>query len=171
MTQQQYDNAEEELISRLQLMRERECGHVEAILVDGNEVVNLLDDPVEKTTSTERERVKDEYRIYCNVVKPIKYGPCSYTGSTLKLRSIQMGKVATKGDDIIASHPFVPCNLATYIMDDGRFNLVSFLQLQQAVFPTLYKLEVCLSSIRTNEVGCEHFLVQRAMYPAQDEHD
>ena len=37
------------------------------------------------------------------------------------------------------------------------FELVSFSDLQKHVFPTLYKLAVCFSSIRSNEVGCERF--------------
>ena len=157
MTEAQYDSAEEELIGRLQLMRERECGHVEAVLLGSDVEVDSLDDPVVKSVSSERERAKDEYRIYCNLVKPVKYGPRTYDGTTLMLGSIQMGKVATKGDDIHESPPFVSCNLATFIMDYGRFDLVGFLKLQQVVFPTIYKLAVCLSSIRTNEVGCKRF--------------
>jgi hAT family C-terminal dimerisation region len=70
---------------------------------------------------------------------------------------IIMGKVAQKGDDIRANPPFVSCNLADFILEDGRFNLLGFMELQQDAFPTLYKLTVCLSSIRTNEVGCERF--------------
>lgn len=70
---------------------------------------------------------------------------------------IRMGKVLTRGEDIKALPPFVTCNLADFIGDDGRFNLVEFLKLQQIFFPILYKLAVCLASIRTNEVGCERF--------------
>lgn len=65
--------------------------------------------------------------------------------------------VGTRGDDIKVSGNFVTCNLADFISSDGRFNLVSFLDLQKGVFPTLFKLAVCLSSIRSNEVGCERF--------------
>jgi hypothetical protein len=34
-------------------------------------------------------------------------------------RPIEMGKVGTRGDDIRASPPFVTCNLADFIADDG----------------------------------------------------
>jgi hypothetical protein len=65
--------------------------------------------------------------------------------------------VLERGEDIKASPPFITCNLADYISDEGHFDLVTFLQLQEKVFPTLYKLAVCLAAIRTNEVGCERF--------------
>ena len=70
---------------------------------------------------------------------------------------ITMGKVVTKGDDIRSNPPFVNCNLADFIASDGRFDLLGFMELQKNAFPTLYKLSVCLASIRTNEVGCERF--------------
>ena len=41
---------------------------------------------------------------------------------------IEMGMVSTRGDDIRAHPPFVPCNLADFIGDDGRFDLFGFLQ-------------------------------------------
>ena len=110
-----------------------------------------------RSLSSECERARDEFRIYCNIVKPMKHSPKSYIGTTLKLGTIVMGKVGERGEDIKASAPFITCNLADYIGDDGCFDLVSFLQLQQKVFPTIYKLSVCLASIRTNEVGCERF--------------
>jgi hAT family C-terminal dimerisation region len=157
MTQTQYQHAETELIRRLTSMREREGGHVTSVVSSGDEVEDPLDDPVEKSLSTFREKALDEFRTYCNVVKKRRYVPKAYAGETLRIGSIQMGKVAMKGDDIKASHPFVTCNLSDYIRDDGRFDLVSFLELQKDCFPTLFKLAVCLASIRTNEVGCEHF--------------
>jgi hAT family C-terminal dimerisation region len=68
-----------------------------------------------------------------------------------------MGKVKTRGPDVVGNPPFVTCNYADFIGDDGRFDLVMFFKLQQVSFPFLYKLAVCLASIRTNEVGCERF--------------
>jgi hypothetical protein len=157
MSNEQYDQAESDLISKLQTMKERECGHVEATVTSGTSDEDSLDDPRVRSMSSEQERAKDEFYSYCNLVKPMRHGPKSYTGPTLSLGSIQMGKVKEKGDDIKASLPFVNCNLADFIEDDGRFGLVDFLTLQKEVFPTLHKLAVCLSSIRTNEVGCERF--------------
>jgi hAT family C-terminal dimerisation region len=157
MTDEQYDAAEEDLLVRMQLMMERDSGHVEPIVLSPVLDDDSLDDPIVKSFSSERERAKDEYRVYCNIVKRRNHVPQSFSGTVLRLGCIRMGKVATRGDDIKASHPFVTCNLATYIGDDGRFDLVSFLELQRATFPTLYKLAVCLASVRTNEVGCERF--------------
>ena len=102
-------------------------------------------------------------RVYWNAVRSRRNRPREYTGPILKLGPrdmrypITMGKVKTKGDDIKATAPFVDCNLADFINDEGRFNLVGFLHLQRVAFPTIYKLVVCLASIRTNEVGCESF--------------
>jgi hAT family C-terminal dimerisation region len=158
MTEQQYANAKDELIGRMQLMRERECGRVEPIVLSGgSEDEDSLDDPIVPMLSSEREKARSEYSDYCNIVKPRKHVPRSYTGSTLQLGSIQMGKVATRGDSIKASSPFITCNLADYIDDLGHFDLVAFLDLQNQCFPILYKLAVCLASVRTNEVGCERF--------------
>jgi hAT family C-terminal dimerisation region len=159
MTDDQYRHAEEDLIGRLQIMREREVGNVEPLVLssDGSGDEDSLDDPIVRSYSSERERAKDEFRMYCNIVKARKYCPRTFIGNTLQLGSIQMGKVGAKGDDIRASAPFTSCNLSDFIGDDGRFDLVSFFQLQKECFPTLYKLAVCLASIRTNEVGCERF--------------
>ena len=136
-------------------MQERECGHVDAMPVTG--VRDPLDDPLERGVSTEGDRARDEWRMYCNVVKQKAYTPKSYVGTTLKLGSIEMGKVLESGDDCRGNPPFVTCNFASFIGGDGRFDLVSFLQLQERAFPTIFKLAVCLGSIRSNEVGCERF--------------
>lgn len=164
MNEEQYNNAKEDLLQRMQLMRERESGAIFPIDItsDGHDS-DELDDPIERSFSSEREKAIDEFRIYNNIVKFGINRPKAYTGQTLKLgpydmrRPITMGKVLTRGEDIKAPPPFVICNLADFIGDDGRFNLVEFLKLQQILFPILFKLSVCLASIRTNEVGCERF--------------
>ena len=158
MTETQYANAWQDLLTRLTSMKEQEGGHVETVVSSGiDKEAHPLDDPVEKCLSTFREKALDEFRVYNNVVKKRRYVPRMYVGETLKLGSIEMGKCGTRGDDIEASHPFKNCNLADFMDDDGRFNLVSFLELQKECFPTLFKLAVCLASIRANEVGCERF--------------
>jgi hypothetical protein len=157
MTQEQYRSAEEDLIARMQSMREQECGIVPMASSGSSEEDNPLDDPVFRTLSSERERAIEEFRLYCSLCKPMKYQPRSFTGSILELGSISMGKVKERGDDIKGLPPFSTCNLADYMNDDGHFDLVGFLNLNRVTFPTIFKLAVCLASIRTNEVGCEHF--------------
>ena len=166
MTREQYKTAEHQLIGRMQGMMERESG---VLLVQDlasgsdDEDSAYLDDPVVRSMSTEREKATEEFHKYCNLCKMSRNRPKSYTGPVLKLGpadmrfKITMGKVETKGDDIRSQPPFVTCNLSDFIFDDGRFNLLGFMELQKDAFPTLYKLTVCLSSIRTNEVGCERF--------------
>jgi hAT family C-terminal dimerisation region len=155
MTEEQYLHAEDDIIVRLQLMMERENGHVEPIIISGGED-DSMDDDLQRAVSSERDKAKAEFNSYC-LIKKRRYAPRSFEGYTVNLGQICMGKVATRGHDITASHPFVNCNLADFICDNGHFDLVSFLQLQRHAYPTLYKLAVCLSSIRTNEVGCERF--------------
>jgi hypothetical protein len=165
MTDEQYKEAEQDLIGRLQLIKERDSGNI--IVLDQESADDddsaCLDDPVVRSLSTEREQSLEEFRKYCNICKMQRNRPRSYTGPVLKLGPcdmrypIQMGKVAVKGDNLRGLPPFVVCNLADFIGDDGRFNLVGFLHLQKDAFPTIYKLAACLASIRTNEVGCERF--------------
>lgn len=149
MTAEQYDHAEEDLIGRLQLMREREGGYVEPVVM-GEDDSDSMDDPIIHGMSTERERAKDEFRSYLNIVKKNRHAPKSYCEGALTLGNITMGRVKERGVDINASFPFVPCNLADFVCDDGHFDLVAFLKLQSNAYPTLFKLAVCLASIRTN---------------------
>lgn len=156
MNEEQYGHAESDLISRMQLINERESGHVEPMIVSSGED-DSMDDDLVRAASSERDKAKAEFTSYCMTCKPRKHCPRSYHGTPLRLGSIYMGKVAVRGSDIKASFPFVDCNLADFICDKGHFDLVSFLQLQRDAYPTLYKMAVCMSSIRTNEVGCERF--------------
>jgi hypothetical protein len=145
-------------------MRERESGSTVPIdIISTDSDSDCMDDPIIRSLSTERQQAMDEYGNFCNIVKKKRYRPRAFIGDVLKLGPcdmkdvIIMGKVATRGLDIIGNPPFVTCNLADFIGHDGRFDLVAFLKLQQVLFPYLYKLGICISSIRTNEVGCERF--------------
>jgi hypothetical protein len=166
MTCEQYKYAEHDLISRMQVMMERNNGVLlveDSSSSDSDDDTGFLDDKVVRSMSNEREKATEEYNNYCNLCKMSKNRPRTYTGTVLRLGPadmrfpITMGKVATKGEDIRSNPPFVSCNLADFVLDDGRFNLLWFMELQKDAFPTLYMLTVCLSSIRTNEVGCERF--------------
>jgi hypothetical protein len=150
----------------MQVMMERESGALLALDESSDSDADddgYLDDEVVRSMSTEHEKAIEEYNHFCNLCKKTRNRPREFTGPVLKLgpadmrHPIIMGKVATKGDDIRANPPFVNCNLADFVFDDGRFDLLCFMSLQKDAFPTLYKLTVCLSSIRTNEVGCERF--------------
>jgi len=165
MDKTQYLAAEHYIIGWMQNIQEKQNGHI--IIADVPTVAvpveENFDDPCVRTHSNERDRVLEEFRVYCNICKKQHNRPRLYVGETLSLGRgkmpvpIEMGKVATRGDDIRASPPFVNCNLADFIGDDGRFDIVRFLQLQQHSFPTLFKLAVSIASVRTNEVGCERF--------------
>jgi hAT family C-terminal dimerisation region len=165
MTREQYKHAEHSLIGRMQLMRERDSGHIIVLHASSgsDDDSACLDDPIVRSLSTEREKANNEFRIFCNLCKMQRNRPTVYESNALKLGPcdmrypITMGKVVTKGDDIRSNPPFVNCNLADFIASDGRFDLLGFMELQKNAFPTLYKLSVCLASIRTNEVGCERF--------------
>ena len=158
-------NAEEDLISRLQTVREKECGHVVTVESSGDEDADLgvmagdgMDDVVERMMSTEQEKAREEFKIYCNVVKNSKHFPRAFKGETMKLgKWIEIGAVDVPGSNIKASPPFVTCNLASHIDKNGHFDLVGFLKPNKATFPFIFKLALCLASLRTNEVGCERF--------------
>jgi hypothetical protein len=170
MTNEQYEIAKTDLTGRLQVMREAESRH-HAVNVDssteeetgptsdsGDGDNDDLDDDVERSASTEMEKALEEWRNYCNLVKKRKYVPKSFKGETVLLDDcIETGVVKERGEDIKKSPPFKKCNLADYVDGRGHFNLVGFLKFQQDAFPYLFKLAVCLASIRTNEVGCERF--------------
>jgi hypothetical protein len=160
MNIEQFCQAEQELINWMQLIKERENGNVGVMLSQSEQEESdgdNFDDPYTKTNSTERDKVLEEYRIYCILCKKNQNRPWSYVGVTVKLYPIEMGKVGTCCEDICSVPPFVRCNLADFIGDKGRFDLVGFLKLQKKSFPTLFKLAVCIASVRTNEVGCERF--------------
>jgi hypothetical protein len=135
MTNVQYCQAEIELINWMQLMQERENGNVGVILTQSereDSEDDNFDDQLIKTHSTERDKALEEYQIYCNLCKKQRNGPQLYLGVTIKLghqtmsRPMEMGKVGTCGDDICSFPPFVQCNLADFIGDKGRFDLVGF---------------------------------------------
>lgn len=137
MNEEQYGHAEEDLFGRMQLMKERESGNIVPIDVSSTDSdSDCMDDPVIRSLSTERQQAIDEFGSFCNLCKMQRNRPKAYLGETLKLGPcdmkypITMGKVGVKGDDIVGNPPFVRCNLSDYIGDDGRFNLVSFLNLQ-----------------------------------------
>ena len=153
MTEEQYHNAEADLIRQMQSMRERDSDRVIVLDVSSEDDDDsaCLDDAVQPETSTEQQKAREEYRVFCNTCKMQRNRPKAYEDGALKLgpldmqRPITMGKVLVKGDDIKpTTPPFVKCNLATYIDDTGRFDLVGFFELQQDIFPTLYKLPVCM---------------------------
>jgi hypothetical protein len=165
MTNEQYEIAKKDLTGHLQVMREAESLH-HAVNVDSSadeeaerptDSGDDLDDDVEHSASTEMEKALEEWRNYCNLVKKVKY-PKTFQGETVMLDdAIETGVVKERGEDIKKSPPFKKCNLADYVDGRGHFNLVGFLKFQQDAFPYLFKLAVCLASIRTNEVGCERF--------------
>jgi hypothetical protein len=162
ITNAQYDSAHSALISWMQTIQEKESGRVQDTDLqsdneEGSDEGNY-DDPCVRTVSSERDKAMEEFILYCNLCKKQRNRPRTYATDSLKLGHIEMGKVIKRGDDISGNTPFVNCNLATFIQNDnGRFDLLGFLDLQKECFPTLFKLAACLASIRTNEVGCERF--------------
>jgi hypothetical protein len=116
MTNLQYRQAEQDLINWMQSIQERDNGNVGIVLSqpEGEDSDDdNFDDPSIKTHSTEREKALEEYRIICNICKKQRNRPQAYVGTTVKLghltmsRPIEMGKVATRGEDIRAYPPFV----------------------------------------------------------------
>jgi hypothetical protein len=110
----------------MQSIQEQDNGNVCIVLSqpEGEDSNNdNFDNPSIKTHSTERKKALEEYRIFCNICKKQQNWPQTYVGTTVKLGHltmscpIEMGKVATCGEDICAYPPFVQCNLADFVGD------------------------------------------------------
>jgi hAT family C-terminal dimerisation region len=161
MTLEQYQAAEEELLSRIQKMLECETGRRANVREKGSPggKGDGMDDHMERPISCERDAAETEWKLFGRLCKMSRYFPKKYVpGSERSLgEGIKIGTVEDRGDDIMATQPFVQCNLASFISHGGHFDLVNFLSIQKECFPNLYKLAVCLASLRTNEVGCERF--------------
>jgi hypothetical protein len=160
MTEQQFTAAQEELISRLQSMREAECGARSLIpkAAGSDDSNDNLDDVYEPPVSSEHQAAQNEWIQYCRIVKPSRKFPKKYKlEGLITVGEIQLGIVEEPGQDLEASYPFKKCNLADFIDATGYFDLVKFLGFNQKSFPYLYKLACCLAALRTNEVGCERF--------------
>jgi hypothetical protein len=159
MSEEQYEFAEEALVSRLQTMREAECG-ARSLLPNTTSPTNKrdsMDDVYEHPVSSEHQAAYNEWIQYCMTVKVGKAYPKFKKEGLISVGAIEYGIVEERGADLKASHPFKQCNLADFFDNTGYFNLVNFLQFNKQVFPYLYKLACCLASLRTNEVGCERF--------------
>ena len=159
MTSEQFDNAYDDLIDRLQTMREAELG---INITTSQATTNTkrrddMDDVYEQPASSERQSAVREFMLYCQITKDSSKYPKKLKPGTISLGSIELGPVEERGDDLNASPPFVTCNLADFIDSTGYFDLVEFLGTNRKSFPYLYKLACCLASLRTNEVGCERF--------------
>ena len=159
MTEEQYENAESDLMDRLVAMRESDGGGRVIVLDETSGVpMDSMDDVYDVDVSSERQAAWREYQDYCRVCKnSTKYPKKLKKMGLMCIGGIQLGIVEQRGDDLTAHHPFVKCNLADFIDDTGYFNLVKFLGHNKRVYPYLYKLVCCLSSLRTSEVGCERF--------------
>ena len=158
MTEDQYDQAQEDLLSRVQKMRESDFGVPMVVDAESSSSGNdSMDDPVVRTTTGEREKSVAEFTLLNTIVKRRKNFPRTYKGTPMVLKDITIGVVSERGDDIKATHPFVHCNLADFVDNTGHFDLVGFYGKQKKTFPYLFKLATCLASVRTNEVGCERF--------------
>jgi hypothetical protein len=163
MTTEQYGHAEHALIGRLQTMREAQGGNRVLLVESSSETEGSgdgMDDVIEQPLSSERDAAINEFTQYCRIVKMSQNFPRKYKSDAQSLGDagwVKVGTVEEAGNDIKASYPFVKCNLANFVAKGGHFDLVEFLRLQEKSFPYLYKLALCLASLRTNEVGCERF--------------
>jgi hAT family C-terminal dimerisation region len=164
MTSEQFDNAERDLIERLQSMREGECGARALVTTSGGgseHIHDENDDIYEQPISTEHQEAQNEWRAYCDITKKFCNFPKKYKKDSnyISIGLIEFGTVETKGDDMVAfpGSSFKTCNLANFMSGAGYFDIIAFLTYNQNAFPYIYKLACCLASLRTHEVGCERF--------------
>jgi hypothetical protein len=157
MTDEQYVKAQEDLVDRLQTMREAESGS-RALIPKATAAGDPNDDVYEQPVSSEQQAAYNEWVQYCRIVKCGRNFPKSYKNEgLLVIGQIRLGIVEERGEDLEASQPFKRCNLADFIDKTGYFDLVKFLAFNEKSFPYIYKLGCCLAALRTNEVGCERF--------------
>jgi hAT family C-terminal dimerisation region len=161
MTIDQFDNAEKDLVERLQTMREAECGSRVLISKTTLGQRDELDDVYDQPISNEHQEAFNEWNNYCRVVKQKRHFPrkLKKDSNYLSVGSIVFGAVEERGDDLETEggSKFKRCNIADFIRSNGYFDLIAFLGFNKEAFPFLYKLACCLASLRTNEVGCERF--------------
>jgi hypothetical protein len=160
MTEQQYVAAEDDLVARLQTMRENESGGHSLIpkTGSGDDGSDALDDEYDQPISSEHQAAFNEWMQYCRIVKAYRKFPKQFKKEgLLEIGEIKFGIVEERGEDLDASHPFKKCNLADFIDGTGYFDLVKFVSFNRESFPFIYKLVCCLSAMRMNEVGCERF--------------
>lgn len=162
MTPEQFDNAEKELVGRLQAMRESETGH-RALLCTSTSTdhpPDPNDDVYDNPISTEHQEAFNEWNAYCRLTKGGRFFPKRFKtdNNLLAIGDIRFGTVESRGDDMVApiGSVFKKCNHADFITN-GYYDLVSFLTFNKEAFPFIYKLACCLCSLRTCEVGCEKF--------------
>ena len=158
MTEQQYENAEWNLVDQITTMRETDGGARILVPKEENKCMDDMDDVYEQQPSSEKQAAWLEFHDYCRICKQSQNFPKKLKKEgLLSFGGINLGAVEERGKDIEASPPFIKCNLADFVDSTGYFDLVKFLSLNQKSFPFLYKLACCLSSMRTSEVGCERF--------------
>jgi hypothetical protein len=160
MTQEQYDNAERDLVARLQAMREAECGSRVLIEKQSGSQQDELDDVYDQPISNEHQEAYNEWTNYCRIVKSGRKFPKKFKNNSnlINIGMITFGAVDERGEDMeVTGSFFKKCNLADFINTEGYFDLVSFVGHNKQSFPYIYKLACCLASLRTNEVGCERF--------------
>ena len=80
MTEEQFKAAQDKLISRLQSMREAECGACALVpKAPGSDDTNdTLDDVYEPPVSSEHQAAQNEWIQYCRIVKPLHKYPKKY---------------------------------------------------------------------------------------------
>jgi hypothetical protein len=162
MTLEQFQHAEEDLLQRLQAMRETESGKRALMSKSslGRKSYDPNDDIYDLPISTEQTEAFNEWNSYCGLTKMGECYPNKYKKDAdhLKIGDIEFGTVEERGKDMEAlpGSSFKKCNLADYITK-GYFDLIGFVTFNKQAFPYIYKLTCCLSSLQTNEVGCERF--------------
>ena len=80
MTEEQFKAAQDQLVSRLQSMREAECGACALVpKAPGSDDTNdTLDDVCEPPVSSEHQAAQNEWIQYCRIVKPSRKYPKKY---------------------------------------------------------------------------------------------
>ena len=95
MTSEQFDNAYDDLIDRLQIMREAELGiNITTSKTPSNtERRDDMDNVYKQPASSERQLAVREFMLYCQITKDSSKYPKKLKPFSISLGSIELGSV------------------------------------------------------------------------------
>lgn len=156
MTPMQYDNARELLVRAIQDELDLKNPIVNTSVDSDSD--NSLDGDVVDLDNDNRRLAERELRRFESFkmqryIPTLKFTRCleniDNKGRTLK---IGYGTIESRGEDLPSGK-----NLATYLDDKGRPDLLTFFHDHQTTFPNLFTIVQREASRRVVEVGCERF--------------
>jgi hypothetical protein len=159
MTESQYKHARKSIISLMHDILDRNTVIIVESCSSGDD--DSDDEVLEPTGNANYNRAVDEFsaferfkkKKYLPVLKKTQQGSLSNnSGDESTMKELFVGPVVSKGKDLPSGK-----NLADYVDQFGRMDLLCLFEHHKKIFPTLWILVQKFSSVRVVEVGCERF--------------